>query len=70
MKAVERLLAYRAKRPAGKVQDSLRNLADAAKGGDNLMGRIHQCVKSECTLGEISDELRKVYGEYQEYSGF
>ena len=70
VKAVERLRAYRAKRASGSVQDSLRALADGAKGDGNLMGRIYQCVKSECTLGEISDELRKVYGEYQEYSGF
>ncbi len=70
VKAVERLRAYRAKRASGKVQDSLRDLSAGAQGDANLMGRIYQCVKSECTLGEISDELRKVYGEYQEYSGF
>jgi len=69
-KAVERIRAYKAKRSSGKAQDSLRALSDSAKGEGNLMARIYECVKSECTLGEISDELRKVYGEYQEYSGF
>ncbi len=69
-KAVERIRAYKAKRSGGKAQDSLRALSDSAKGEGNLMARIYECVKSECTLGEISDELRKVYGEYQEYSGF
>ncbi|NDF14665.1 methylmalonyl-CoA mutase [bacterium] len=69
-KAVERIRAYRLKRSSGKVKDSLRGLSDAAKGEGNLMDRIYECVKSECTLGEISDELRGVYGEYQEYSGF
>ncbi len=70
VKAVERIRAFRAKRSSGKVSDSLRGLSDAAKGEGNLMERIYECVKSECTLGEVSDELRKVYGEYQEYSGF
>jgi methylmalonyl-CoA mutase N-terminal domain/subunit len=69
-KAVERIRAYRAKRSSGKVKDSLRSLSDGAKGDANLMALIYQCVTSECTLGEISDELRGVYGEYQEYSGF
>ena len=69
-KAVERIKAYKAKRANGKVQDSLRALSDGAKGDANLMALVYQCVKSECTLGEIADELRKVFGEYQEYSGF
>ena len=69
-RAVERIRAYRSKRPAGKVADSLRALSDGAKGDANLMALIYQSVKSECTLGEISDTLRDVFGEYQEYSGF
>ena len=69
-KAVERIRAYRAKRSSGKAQDSLRVLMDGAKGDANLMDLIYQSVKSECTLGEISDALRKVFGEHQEYSGF
>ena len=69
-KAVERIRAYRAKRSSGKVKDALRALSDSAQGDGNLMASIYECVKGECTLGEISDELRKVYGEYQEYSGF
>ncbi len=68
--AVERVRAYRAKRSDGAAKDALRALQDGAKGNANLMGLIYNSVKSECTLGEIADELRKVYGEYQEYSGF
>jgi methylmalonyl-CoA mutase N-terminal domain/subunit len=34
------------------------------------MELIYQCVKADCTLGEIADELRKVFGEHQEYAGF
>jgi methylmalonyl-CoA mutase N-terminal domain/subunit len=69
-RSVERIRAYRLKRPQANVQSALRALNDGAKGDANLMGLIYQCAKSECTLGEISDELRKVFGEYQEYSGF
>jgi methylmalonyl-CoA mutase N-terminal domain/subunit len=36
----------------------------AAKGSDNLMPFVIDAVEHLCTLGEISDELRKVYGEY------
>ena len=70
LKSVERVRAYRAKRASGKAQDALRALTDGAKGDANLMALIYQSVKSECTLGEISDSLRKVFGEHQEYSGF
>ena len=70
LKAVERVRAYRAKRSSGAAQDALRVLTEGAKGDANLMALIYQAVKSECTLGEISDSLRKVFGEHQEYSGF
>ncbi|MBS1959858.1 MAG: methylmalonyl-CoA mutase [Bdellovibrionales bacterium] len=69
-KAVERIRAYRARRSDGKAKEALRQLTDGAQGDANLMGLIYNSVKSECTLGEISDSLRKVFGEYQEYSGF
>ncbi len=70
LKSVERVRAYRAKRSSGAAQDALRALTEGAKGEANLMALIYQSVKSECTLGEISDSLRKVFGEHQEYSGF
>ena len=69
-RSVDRVRAYRAKRSAGAAQDALRILIDGAKGNANLMALIYQSVKSECTLGEISDALRSVFGEHQEYSGF
>jgi methylmalonyl-CoA mutase N-terminal domain/subunit len=69
-KAVERIRAYRANRSEAEAQASLRALADGAQGDANLMDLTYQAVKKQCTLGEISDTLRKVFGEYQEYSGF
>jgi methylmalonyl-CoA mutase N-terminal domain/subunit len=38
----------------------------AAKGKDNLMPVVLEAVKAEATLGEISDALRDVFGEYRE----
>jgi methylmalonyl-CoA mutase N-terminal domain/subunit len=38
----------------------------AAKGKDNLMPPILAAVKASATLGEISDALRDVFGEYRE----
>ena len=69
-KSVATLNAYKAKRNSEKVAHSLQLLAEGAKGEANLMALIYECVKSECTLGEIAGELRHVFGEYQEYSGF
>jgi methylmalonyl-CoA mutase N-terminal domain/subunit len=69
-RSVATLKAYRAKRDSAKANAALKNLSDGAKGDANLMELIYQCVKADCTLGEIADELRKVFGEHQEYAGF
>ncbi|HEV7672974.1 MAG TPA: methylmalonyl-CoA mutase family protein, partial [Candidatus Angelobacter sp.] len=36
------------------------------RSDQNLMPHIIHAVESYCTVGEISDALRKVFGEYQE----
>jgi methylmalonyl-CoA mutase N-terminal domain/subunit len=63
---IERLRDLRASRPAGVVAERLRALEEAARSSDNLMERIFACAEALCTVGEISDTLRKVYGEYRE----
>jgi len=52
------------------VEQNLSNLKRAAEGTENLMPPILDCVRSYATLGEISDALRVVFGEYQEPSIF
>lgn len=69
-KSVERLRDYKSKRDPAVAKASLAHLFAGAQGDANLMELIYQCVKSGCTLGEIADELRKVFGEHLEYSGF
>jgi methylmalonyl-CoA mutase N-terminal domain/subunit len=63
---VERLQALRARRDGERVKAALHALAEAAREERNLMPPILDGVRAEATLGEISDTLREVYGEYRE----
>src|SRR5947207_2336563 len=63
---VERVRALRAKRDKGTWEAGMRNVEEAARSGENLMPRIIEAVESYGTVGEISDTLRRVFGEYQE----
>lgn len=63
---IERLRALRERRDSAKTETALRDLAEAAAGTENLLPRILNCVESEATVGEISNRLRSVWGEYQE----
>jgi methylmalonyl-CoA mutase, N-terminal domain len=62
-KQVERLRAVRAKRNAETWQAAIRAVEDTARSGENLMPRILAAVEANATVGEISDAMRKVYGE-------
>jgi methylmalonyl-CoA mutase N-terminal domain/subunit len=63
---VERVRALRAKRDARTWQASLQAVEDTARSGENLMPRILAAVEAHATVGEISDAMRNVYGEYKE----
>jgi methylmalonyl-CoA mutase N-terminal domain/subunit len=65
-KQVERLRALRARRDAAAWQAALRGVEDAARSGANLMPRILDAVQACATVGEISDSMRRVFGEYHE----
>ena len=65
-KQVERLRALRAKRDAGPWKASLAGVEDAARSGANIMPRILAAVEACGTVGEISDAMRRVFGEYKE----
>jgi methylmalonyl-CoA mutase N-terminal domain/subunit len=62
---VRRLAELRASREARRVGTSLEALKKAAQGDGNLMVPILDCVRANCTLGEICDVLRGVFGEYE-----
>jgi methylmalonyl-CoA mutase N-terminal domain/subunit len=63
---IERVKALRARREKSAWQEGIRGVEDAARSGENLMPRIIRAVESYCTVGEISDAMRRVFGEYQE----
>jgi methylmalonyl-CoA mutase N-terminal domain/subunit len=61
---VRRLQVLRAERDSEAVADALAHLGNAAGTTDNLVPPIIKCVEHLCTLGEISDALRQVFGSY------
>jgi methylmalonyl-CoA mutase N-terminal domain/subunit len=63
---VERLRALRARRDVDSCQVALRQIEAAARSGANLMPHILTAVEAYATVGEISDTMRKVFGEYKE----
>ena len=65
---VERVRALRERRDAPSVTTALAELERAATSTENLMPRILTCVESYATVGEISNTLRRVWGEYRETS--
>ena len=65
---MEGLEKLKSERDNSKVKGVLGDLKKAAQGKDNLMPVILEAVKAYATLGEICDELRGVFGEYQPVS--
>jgi methylmalonyl-CoA mutase N-terminal domain/subunit len=63
---VERVRALRARRDKGRWQTALREVEEGARSGANLLPRILAAVEASATVGEISDAMRRVFGEYHE----
>jgi methylmalonyl-CoA mutase N-terminal domain/subunit len=62
----ERLQALRERRDPNLCSSGLSQVEDAARSGTNLMPHIIAAVEAYATVGEISDTLRRVFGEYKE----
>jgi methylmalonyl-CoA mutase N-terminal domain/subunit len=56
----------RTRRDAELWKAAIRGVEDAARSGKNLMPHIVGAVENYATVGEISDALRRVFGEHQE----
>jgi len=65
-KQVERLRELRARRDRGLWQESIKNVENAARSGANLMPHIIAAIEAYATVGEISEAMRRVFGEYKE----
>jgi len=61
----EKINLLKAKRNNEAVQTCMRDLEIAASGTENLMPFVLNAVENYCTLGEIADTLRKIFGEYK-----
>jgi methylmalonyl-CoA mutase N-terminal domain/subunit len=62
----EKLARVKRERDNAKVAQSLALLKEAARGTDNVVPPILEAVKAYASLGEISDALREVFGEYRQ----
>jgi methylmalonyl-CoA mutase N-terminal domain/subunit len=62
----EKLAELRASRDGNKVSTLLAKLDEAARGTENLMPHIIECVEHKVTLGEVSHTLRGAWGEHRE----
>jgi methylmalonyl-CoA mutase N-terminal domain/subunit len=63
---IARLNTLRAKRDSARTQAALAELQRRAATTENLLPAILNAVEAHATVGEISDALRRVFGEYQE----
>lgn len=63
---IARLRALRAQRDGAKAKAALNEIERRAKASENLMPAILAAVEAYATVGEISDTLRRAFGEYQE----
>src|SRR3954464_2782609 len=63
---VERVRALRARRDAARWQAAMKTLKESASTGANLVPVVIEAVEQSCTVGEISDSLREVFGEHRE----
>jgi methylmalonyl-CoA mutase N-terminal domain/subunit len=63
---IDHVRRVKAGRDAAKVERRLKQVAEACRGGDNVMPVLIDAVKDYVSLGEISDVYRQVFGLYRE----
>lgn len=62
---IEKINSLRQRRNNEAVEICLKRISEAASGTENIMPFVVDAVEQYCTLGEISDTLRGIYGEYK-----
>ena len=65
-KQLERLRSFRARRDKREWQSAIDRVKDAACSRENLVPVVIEAIEKNCTVGEISDALRAVFGEHRE----
>lgn len=61
----QKLQQLRSNRYHAKCDQILQDLNDKASSGENIMPTVVEAVENKCTLGEIADTLREIYGEHK-----
>jgi methylmalonyl-CoA mutase N-terminal domain/subunit len=61
----EKLNALKRRRDPGRIDSILQDLNDKAASDENIMPVVVEAAGNLCTLGEIADTLREVFGEYK-----
>jgi methylmalonyl-CoA mutase N-terminal domain/subunit len=61
----QKLARLRNDRDPAKCDQVLQGLSDKAASGENIMPTVIEAVEQKCTLGEVADTLREVFGEYK-----
>jgi methylmalonyl-CoA mutase N-terminal domain/subunit len=64
-KQTDRLRDLRAGRDNASVDRALKEVEETARGTENLLYPMRDALKLRATLGEVSDALRRVFGEYR-----
>ena len=62
---VDRLVALRRERDQAAVDKALSDVVETARGTGNLLHPMREALRVRATLGEVSDALRSVFGEYR-----
>ena len=62
---IDSLHLYKKNRSKINFNEKLKMLEKTAASNENIMPAILECVKNQCTLGEISDTLREVFGSHE-----
>ena len=65
-KQLDSLRRVKGSRDTTAVRQSLAELRRAAATDENLMPFLLACVKAYATLGEVCEELKQVFGAYEE----
>src|ERR1700691_1360900 len=65
-KQIERVRALRVRRDEGPWKAAVLGVENAARSGENVMPKILAAVEAHATVGEISDAMRRVFGEHRE----
>jgi methylmalonyl-CoA mutase N-terminal domain/subunit len=63
---IDRVRRWKRERNAADARTALARVRAAAEGSDNLMPVLVDAVKAGCTVGEVADVYRSVFGVYQD----